>query len=268
VLGGFAYAFGMSPVRLRLVTFNIAHGRGLNPIQGLTTTARIRRNLRGIARLLCQLNADIAAFQEIDYNSSWAGGFDHLKYLSYHSAIPNQIFGINNRRHGLLNLSYGNALLSRTPILASETVVFGNKHVGEKGFLYVELSLKGKVLPLVNVHLHYRSRHQRMRQLDKLTEFLHVRHEQKGRSWLIPPIVCGDFNTPHHGGDAATNLFSRLHQFCDYRYFPLDECTFPSPWPSRTLDFVFLPRKCRHVNAAVVQSILSDHCPVLVEFEV
>ena len=38
--------------RLRLVTFNIAHGRGLTPIQGQTSNRNLRSNLRRIAALL------------------------------------------------------------------------------------------------------------------------------------------------------------------------------------------------------------------------
>ena len=52
--------------RVRLLTFNIAHARGLNPIQGLTSLRKLRLNLRKIARLLDQLKPDIVALQEID----------------------------------------------------------------------------------------------------------------------------------------------------------------------------------------------------------
>ena len=52
--------------RLRLVTFNIAHGRGLNPIQGITTQRKLRINLRKIAALLERLAPDVVALQEID----------------------------------------------------------------------------------------------------------------------------------------------------------------------------------------------------------
>ena len=64
--------------RIRLVTFNIAHGRGLMPLQGMTSARRIRMNLRRIARLLERLRPDIVALQEIDECSRWAGNFDHL----------------------------------------------------------------------------------------------------------------------------------------------------------------------------------------------
>ena len=49
--------------RLRLVTFNIAHGRGLNPIQGTTSQGKLRSNLRRIATLLERLAPDVVALQ-------------------------------------------------------------------------------------------------------------------------------------------------------------------------------------------------------------
>ena len=96
----------MAMPRLRLVTFNIAHGRGLNPIQGTTTPRKLRTNLRRIASLLDQLAPDFACLQEIDERSRWAGNFDHLDYLRVHTRFPHSVFGINNRRAGLINLSY------------------------------------------------------------------------------------------------------------------------------------------------------------------
>src|SRR3954463_6602667 len=129
--------------RLRIVTFNIAHGRGLNPIQGLTSQRKLRVNLRKIAGLLEKLAPDIVALQEIDERSRWAGNFDHLDYLRVHTRFAHTVFGINNRRTGLLNLCYGNALLSKHPTRAAETVVFGQRKLGEKGFLYAELDVEG-----------------------------------------------------------------------------------------------------------------------------
>ncbi len=126
--------FPVSSQHLRLVTFNIAHGRGLTPIQGLTSLRKLRLNLRRIADLLGKLGADIVALQEIDECSVWSGSFDHLDYLRAHAQIPHAAFGINNRRAGLVNLCYGNAILSRFPIAETETIVFGKQKLGEKGF--------------------------------------------------------------------------------------------------------------------------------------
>ena len=130
--------------RLRLLTFNIAHGRGLNPIQGLTSARKLRLNLRKISTLLRRLELDIVALQEVDECSRWAGNFDHLDYLRVHGDFAHSRFGINNRRTGLLNLSYGNALLSQHVILHEQTVVFGRGSLGEKGFLFGEIEFHGR----------------------------------------------------------------------------------------------------------------------------
>lgn len=254
--------------RLRLVTFNIAHGRGLTPIQGLTSQRKLRLNLRRIAALLEKLSPDIVALQEIDERSRWAGNFDHLDYLRVHTRFPHAVFGINNRRTGLINLCYGNAVLSRHVIRTAETVVFGQRRLGEKGFLYVELDVGERCVPLVNLHLHFSSRAQRLRQLERLLVWLKEKHRLHADRWLVPPIVCGDFNNPGTRDDATASLLSHLSDYCDYRLHPVGGYTFPSPLPQRTLDFVFLPGGCTGAKCEIVKSMLSDHRPVVVEFDV
>ena len=103
---GTCFRLALAMPRLRLLTFNIAHGRGLNPIQGLTSAQKLKNNLRKIAKLIERLQPDIVALQEIDECSRWAGNFDHLDYLRMHAGFPHAVFGINTRRKGLLNLCY------------------------------------------------------------------------------------------------------------------------------------------------------------------
>lgn len=253
-------------MRLRLVTFNIAHGRGLTPIQGLTSARKLRSNLHRIAKLIARLEPDIVALQEIDERSRWAGNFDQLSYLRDLTGFPHAVFGINNRRGGLLNLSYGNALLSRHPIAVSENIVFGRSRVGEKGFLYAEFDVAGRCLPLVNLHFHYRSRRHRLIQLDRMLAYLRVKQRHHSQHWAVLPLVCGDFNTPGHTSDATASLLSHLCDFGDYILHPTRGRTFPSPLPTRLLDFIFLPPGCERPRSRVVPTVLSDHRPVLVDF--
>ncbi|MEY2878901.1 MAG: hypothetical protein RLZZ15_1281 [Verrucomicrobiota bacterium] len=254
--------------RLRLVTFNIAHGRGLTPIQGITSQRKLRLNLRRIAALLERLDPDVVAMQEIDERSRWAGNFDHLDYLRVHANFPHTVFGINNRRAGLLNLCYGNALLSRHAIRASETITFGRRSVGEKGFLFVELDVGGRIVPLVNLHLHFGSRAHRLRQIDRLLAWLRDKHQRHRARWALPPIICGDFNNAGTRDDATATLLSHLSDYGDYALHPASGGTFPSPLPRRALDFVFLPSGCIVTRCEVVPTLLSDHRPVAVDFEV
>jgi len=254
--------------RLRLVTFNIAHGRGLTPIQGLTSLRKLRMNLRRIADLLGTLGADLVALQEIDECSVWAGSFDQLDYLRAHAGFPHAAFGINNRRAGLVNLCYGNAILSRFPICETETIAFGKRKLGEKGFLFAEIDVGGRIVPMVNLHLHFGSRRKRLLQLDHLVTWLRGKERERGCGWAVPPIVCGDFNNPDTRDDATAALLSHLSDYGDYALHPLMGLTFPSPLPRRALDFVFIPPGCKLVRSEVVRSFLSDHRPVMVEFSV
>lgn len=254
--------------RVRLLTFNIAHARGLNPIQGLTSQRKLRVNLRKIARLFDELKPDIVALQEIDECSRWAGNFDHLDYLRVHAGFPFAVFGINNRRKGLLNLCYGNAFLSRHPIVATETIPFGKSSVGEKGFLYAEFNVAGCIVPVVNLHLHFSSREHRIRQLGRLLAWLREKQHSRRVHWDVPPLICGDFNNPGTSPDATASLLSHLSDYWDYTLHPTTGATFPSPLPQRLLDFIFVPPKCLAVNSRIVRAFISDHRPVVLDFEV
>jgi endonuclease/exonuclease/phosphatase family metal-dependent hydrolase len=252
--------------RLRLVTFNIAHGRGLAPIQGFTSPQKLKANLRKIAKLIDELAPDVVALQEVDQRSLWAGNFDHLEYLRLHTGFEHALFGIHNRRSGLLNLSYGNALLSRFPIVESETVVFGQRRVGEKGFLFAELDIGGRILPLVNIHLHFSSREHRLRQIGRLLAWLREKQRLSRARWHVPALVCGDLNNPGTSADATAALLSHLSDYGEYVLHPATGRTFPSPLPGRLLDFVFLPGACTVSNCEIVRCYLSDHRPVVVDF--
>jgi endonuclease/exonuclease/phosphatase family metal-dependent hydrolase len=256
--------------RVRLLTYNIAHARGALPVhQGLRSAAKIRANLLKIARLIQRLKLDIVALQEIDENSRWNGSFDHLAFLSEHCGLPHCLHGVNNRRGGRYHLNYGNAYLSRFPIGHSETVPFGAGKLGEKGFVFAEIEVpkKGRV-PVVNVHLHHSSRPQRLRQTARLMHFLKEQHAHRSAHWHVPPIVCGDFNNPSHRPDATATLLGYFEQTNNYTLWPKAGRTFPSLWPARALDYIYLPEECREPQAEVIRSLLSDHRPVLVEFSV
>jgi len=78
-------------MRLRLVTFNIAHGRGLTPIQGLTSARKLRANLRRIALLLDRLKPDVVALQVVtvgqrssDVAREWFAADRYQDYLHLH----------------------------------------------------------------------------------------------------------------------------------------------------------------------------------------
>ncbi|MDR2844485.1 MAG: endonuclease/exonuclease/phosphatase family protein [Puniceicoccales bacterium] len=252
-------------IRCRLITFNIAHGRGLSLYQGFVSQHKLRRTLKAIGAFARESEADILALQEVDLESHWNRGVNLLAAIQSESNHPFGVLGVNNRRVGRRSLAYGNGLLSHFPIAHWENFPFGNATLGEKGFLHTELKIHDKILPVVNLHLDFRSAERRVRQLEKLVA--HVRGLAVSPE-RFPPLFCGDFNCgPRGEEDAFRQLDDALRDTGDYRIYPVGEPTFPSLWPQQKLDFVFLPACFRVCFCEVPRIRLSDHCPVLLEFE-
>ncbi len=256
--------------RLTLVTFNIAHGRGLSLYQGFHTAKGIQANLQKIGRLLAESGADIVALQEVDENSHWNQNINLLEALRKEAGFPHAYLGVNNRRWGRKPLAYGNAILSRHPVHFWKNNPFGSALLGEKGFLYAEVAIGGHALPIINLHLDYRSRQRRIDQVEKVIEFLRA-HPHPGSPPRRPlcPIICGDFNThSRRVGDAVRHLFAALLAHGEYEIWPPPQTkTFPAHLPSRGLDFILIPKPYRVRCCEVPKAYLSDHCPVVLELE-
>ena len=162
----------MTASKLRLLTLNIAHGRGLSTYQGFHGARGIERNLRRIGTLLAREGADIVALQEVDEDSHWNKRIHLLDFLKKEVGYDHSHLGVHNRRLGRLPLAYGNGVLSRVPIEHAEHQAFGTSELGEKGFLYTEHALASGHLPVVNLHLDYKSRQRRIEQIERLIAYL------------------------------------------------------------------------------------------------
>lgn len=251
----------------RIVTYNIAHGRGLSPYQGLNSHASIRRNVLKIAQLLERLKPDVVALQEIDEDSHWNGRLNLLEYLREHSHLPYAVMGVNSQRTGAKPLRYGNAVLSRHRIVSWENISFGRSEIGGKGFIFAEIDAgHGHVVPIANLHLAFASRRARLQQAEAVSEYLSFKYQRRHPDWLVPPILCGDLNNSSRTPDATAALYEYFQRHGEYALLPENVRTFPSALPSRALDFVFLPPACREPRAEVLRSYLSDHRPVVVDF--
>ena len=137
--------------------------------------------------------------------------------------------------------------------------------------MYAEVDIGATRLPIVNIHLDFRSRLRRVEQIDQVIEFLEGRERSQAREKIerIQPIICGDFNCPaKRSRDAVQRIFRYLELDRQYTLLPEKARTFPAHFPTRTIDFVFMPNQCKVTHVEVLPVYVSDHRPVLVEFEV
>lgn len=260
------FSFGMDV--FRLMTLNLAHGRGLALYQGFQSEDKINRQMQRIRALFDSLRLDIVCLQEVDESSHWNKHLNLLDLLKAETGLAHGFVGVHNRRSGRKQLAYGNAILSRAPVECPEVVSFGQKTIGEKGFLCAETVLRGQRFALINVHLDFRSRRRRLTQVEALIRFIHDKLYPADHTPPVRPIICGDFNaSQNRRGDAVYQLFGYILSHDAYRLYPERGSTFPAHRPVRGIDFVFMPSDyyCRSVE--IVRSLVSDHLPVMIEFE-
>jgi endonuclease/exonuclease/phosphatase family metal-dependent hydrolase len=169
--------------RLRVVTLNIH--KGLSQFNTRVVIHELREGLRALA-------PDLVFLQEVQglnerhalRYAAWPATPQH-EYLA--GADWQHVYGLNRvHQYG----HYGNALLSRFPIVSSENADVSDHRFERRGMLHAVVRVPGwkRNLHCVCVHLSLHERGRR-RQLDAIAERL----EQLVAS-RMPVIVAGDFN--------------------------------------------------------------------------
>ncbi len=241
---------------LRVLTLNLAHGRGEGAHQIFLDDASIRANLDKTAAVLRSHAPDLVALQEADAPSFWSGGFHHVEYLGSESGLAHVVHGEHVSGPAL---SYGTALLSRLKLENPETLTFDPERVPvPKGFVAATIRWPGATsvsVDVVSLHLDFLTEAARRAQASELIAML----QQRGH----PVILMGDFNSEWHKPDSAVRHIAR--ELCLSAYNPGAEglSTFPK-FDSR-LDWVLLSGNLEFLSYQVLPDALSDHRGVLAE---
>jgi endonuclease/exonuclease/phosphatase family metal-dependent hydrolase len=254
------------PVPVRLITFNTHHGVGEDA----------RHDLPRLAKVLHSVDADVICLQEVDrYFGERSEDVDQALLLS--RALDMQLAwgpAIDEPRVGggptAGRRQYGNALLSRLPILVSD--VHRLPGGGEpRSALRTMLELDGGTLWVTATHLTTRSVAERAEQVAALAA-LHTDQMEGG-------VLVGDFNTDPD----APELAPLRERFTDaweaaparesqagWRFWRGDEGdTFPAHSPRKRIDQVWVSAGVRVVAAQVVEAEgVSDHLPFMVDLEI
>jgi endonuclease/exonuclease/phosphatase family metal-dependent hydrolase len=251
------------PIPVRIVTFNIHHGVGADG----------RHDLPRLARLLASAEADVICLQEVDrHYGQRSEEVDQALLLSraldmqlaWGPSIDEERAGDERRRQ------YGNALLSRLPILISD--VHRLPGSGEpRTALRTMVELDGGALWVIATHLSVGEQEQRAAQVAALAA-LHTEPMETG-------VIVGDFNSPPDAPelDALRQRFTDAWQLAQargdqagWRVWRRDQGdTFPSSGARRRIDQVWVSPGVAVAAAQVLDAEgASDHLPVVVDLEV
>ena len=250
------------PIPVRLVTFNTHHGVGDDE----------RHDLPRLAKLLHSVDADVICLQEVDrYYGDRSEDVDQALLLS--RALDMQLAwgpAIDEPRPDGGPRQYGNALLSRLPILVSD--VHPLPGGGEpRSALRTMLELDGGTLWVTATHLTTRSAPERAEQVAALAA-LHTEPMEGG-------VLVGDFNTPpgapelavlrERFTDAWESALERDDQ-AGWRFWRGDDGdTFPASSPRKRIDQVWVSAGVTVAAARVLDAEgASDHLPLVVDLEV
>ena len=121
-----AQATTTEPETLRVLTYNIAHGRGPTATGNWEGTAEEKRARIGeIAELLIEIDADVVVLNEVDFSATWSGQQNQAEALARTAGYP---FWVEQRNLDFRLLygswKFGNAILSRYPIASTQPLTY------------------------------------------------------------------------------------------------------------------------------------------------
>lgn len=239
-------ASAAEPLQVRVLSYNIHHAEGVDG----------RLDLARIAKVIESVEPDVIALQEVDQNARRTGAVDQPAELARLTGMQ-VVFGANIELQGG---HYGNAVLTRWPIVHSENHLLPNVDDGEqRGVLLVDVAPPQQAaVRLLATHLdHRRDERERLASAKMINRLIEKHGEQ-------PAVLAGDLNaTPE------SQTLSELRK----AWTPVNEAplpTIPVARPARQIDFVlYRPAgRWRVIEVRVLEeAVASDHRAIFAVIE-
>lgn len=250
------YAGNTNGGTLKVITLNIAHGRGDGFHQLFQSGDTARSHLDAIATLLKGQHPDIVALQEADAPSFWSGKFDHVEYVAKHGSFA--YFVHANHAEGI-GLSYGTAFVSNLELKHPEAITF-NPEVSAlpKGFAVATVTWPENPcveLDIASVHLEFSSEATRRQQATELIGTLRARDR--------PMIVMGDFNSRWEQEGSAVRFIASELGLSAYKPDQAGLETFARL--GRRLDWILISPEFKFYSYNAINDKVSDHRAVTAE---
>ncbi|MBJ06602.1 MAG: endonuclease [Verrucomicrobiaceae bacterium] len=231
------------PGPLRLVAYNIKHGRGMDN----------KVDLGRVAEVLRGLNPDLVALQEIDWDCSRSGEVDQAAALGKLLGMKHSFGKFMNFQGG----QYGLAVLSRFPI---QKAIRHQLAPGAEPRCALEIIIRpaesAPLLSFVSIHNDWTREPFRVAQVNDLIRGLAERRH--------PVVLAGDFNA-EPGADSLLRLVKAGFTFLAKEN---NAKTFPAPDPRIEIDYFAtrgIPSETLPLSRVHDERVASDHRPILVD---
>lgn len=243
LLAALAARAAVADVPLRVLSYNIHHGRGTD---GVVDLERIAGVIRSSA-------ADVVLLQEVDDRTDRTGRIDQTAELGRLTGLHAE-FG---RQIDFQGGRYGQAILSHTPLEEPRVHVLPGDPDRETRIAFaVRTTVAGRSLVIVGTHLHHRDAAARLEQARAIEAI------DLGAG---PAILGGDLNAAPGSEPLAALLASWQATTAE------PQPTFPAGEPARQIDFI-LYRAAGVLEPGDVrvldEPVASDHRPILAEFTI
>lgn len=229
-------------IRVRVMTYNLRFGE-----------------LASLEELASQIKAfkpDFVALQEVDVKTDrkrtpHQKGKDFISELAYHTGM----FGLYGKTIELSPGYYGIGILSKHPYISTQKTMLPHpieKHE-KRAMLEGLFEVGSDTIVFVSTHLDVNSPDTRATQIGFINEHF--------KDYKYPVILGGDFNARHYS-DAIRGMDN---------WFPASNNDFgmPASKPIIKIDYLFgYPKEgWKIISTQTIQSLLSDHLPIITELE-
>jgi endonuclease/exonuclease/phosphatase family metal-dependent hydrolase len=241
---------------MRFLLYNIRYATGYGvgyhlPFPFYGFFKQTGNNLGLITSFIRSVNPDVVALIEVDSGSYRSQKYCQAKAIAKelnHCHVVETKYGYESFANKIPVLNkQGNGLLTSRKILSHRFHYFNE---GVKR-LVIEVELEEVCIFIVHLSLMFRHRQQQLEHLHRI-----VSESPK------PVIVAGDFNT--FGGEREVHLFLSAAGLVNANIAGLP--SHPSHAPKRNLDFILHSPELSASNFTIPNISLSDHAPLICDF--
>lgn len=239
--------------QLRIATYNIRHGRGIDD----------RVDLERIAAVIREHDIDLIFLQEVDVNWARSGYVNQVQLLAEMTGLNYSFFapalkiplGTSGTRH------YGNAVLSRYPLAEAQSFALPRRGLNEPRNL-----LRVVWMPKPDLRITLWGTHLSVDPAERSHQIALIRSLARAEGFAF---LLGDFNSNLLADDVQTIVQSGWIDIWSHLNGEIG-ATFPSDRPVTRIDYIWATAESvdavRHISAP--PTLASDHLPLIVEIHV